>query len=124
MPHNSPYVEFYRVLMLQIRRSVIRGGLVVNAKPVFILTILDLIESGAILSNQFYYNEELKNSYDVAWAKYLPGQSITPVYKPYYYLSNDDFWHIRWKLMPGSFVPPPDKKEPASAEADTDSKTD
>lgn len=69
MPHNSPYVEFYRVLMLQIRRSVIRGGLVVNAKPVFILTILDLIESGAILSNQFYYNEELKNSYDVAWTR-------------------------------------------------------
>jgi len=43
---------------------------------------------------------------------------------PSYNLPTDVEVLVHWALKRLPLVPPPDKKEPASAEADTDSKTD
>lgn len=109
MPSKFPYIELYRVMMLQIRRSVIRGGIVVNAKPILLLSIIDQVQAGEVINNQFYYTEDFAKAYKETWEKYQPGVSITPLCKPFYYLTNDEFWHIQWKSK-DSFSVPTDKK--------------
>lgn len=96
-------------MMLQIRRSVIRGGVVVNAKPVFLLALIDQIEDGMAVNNQFQYAKELAKAYKETWEKYIPNMSLTPLCKPFFYLTNDDFWHIQWKSK-ASFSVPTDKR--------------
>lgn len=48
-----------------------------------------------VVDNRFRFNEIIKNSYNETCEKY--NQPITPLYKPFYYLSSDGFWHIKLK---------------------------
>lgn len=105
MSSKSPYIELYRVMMLQIRRSVIRGGIVVNAKPILLLALIDQIGVGAAVNNQFQYTEELAKAYRETWEKYIPNMPLTPLCKPFFYLINDGFWNIQWKSKVSFSVP-------------------
>lgn len=95
--------------MLQIRRSVVGGGIVVNAKPLFILALIEAIRKGLPNPNIFEYAESLEKIYSEKWKSFYPNISPTPMCKPFYHLVNDGFWNIKWK---DGFVEPPatDKK--------------
>ena len=97
MSRLSPHIDLYRVLLLQMRRSVIKGGIVVNAKPVFVLSLMDIIESGLVKANHFLYSEELASHFVKEWEAYIPDMKPTPLCKPFFHLTNDQFWHIQWK---------------------------
>ena len=79
-----------------MRRSVVRGGIVINAKPVFIIAVIDLIGEGKIQRNEIYFNDCLKEKYTEEYSSLLPDAPLTPCYRPFFHLSSDDFWHIRW----------------------------
>lgn len=109
MSRLAPHIDLYRVLLLQMRRSVIAGGVVVNAKPVFVLTLMDLIESGCVTSNHFTYSKDLATAYEARWKKHIYSMTPTPVCKPFFHLTNDQFWHIQWK-EPVCFTSSSDKR--------------
>ena len=56
MTANQHYINLYRTMMLQIRRSVVRGGVVVNAKPLFMLALIEDIRRGLPNQNMFAYD--------------------------------------------------------------------
>lgn len=95
--------------MLRIKRSVIKGGIIINAKPLFILALIESIRSGLPKPNIFEYTEYLKKVYTKKWELFYPDMFATPICKPFYHLVNDGFWNIKWKTC---FVEPPatDKK--------------
>ena len=109
MNAEQHYINLYRTMMFQIRRSVVRGGIVVNAKPLFILTLIEAIRQGLPNPNIFWYSDCLKEIYSEKWKSFFPNMVPTPICKPYYHLVNDGFWNIKWKA---GIVEPPatDKK--------------
>ena len=108
MTRYAPQIDLYRVMLLQMRRSVIAGGVVINAKPVFVLTLIDVIESGLVSSNHFPYTKDLADAYQKRWIKHITNMAPTPICKPFFHLTNDQFWHIQWK-EPVSFTSSSDK---------------
>lgn len=86
--------SYYNIVIRRMKRGNARG-VVVNAKPIFLLSILSLIAEEIIVDNRFRFNEKLSNSYNETYKKY--NQPITPLHKPFYHLSSDGFWHIKWK---------------------------
>ncbi len=104
MTADQHYINLYKTMMLQIRRSVVRGGVVVNAKPIFILALIEDIRRGTQTPNVFYYDESLSAIYRDIWKEYYPNVSPTPLFKPFYHLANDGFWNIKWKA--GKVEPP------------------
>ena len=84
-------------MIFQLKRSVVRGGIVINAKPIFILSLIELIRKGLSCPNVFLYAEPLFAIYYEIWQKLYSDKIPTPIYKPFYHLTNDGFWHIKWK---------------------------
>ncbi len=93
----SPQVDMYRIMLLQIKRSTVRGGVIINAKPVFLLTLIDLIEEGKVRNNEFFFDDNLKTKYEDVHKELLPDAKLTPCYRPYYHLVQDGFWIVKWK---------------------------
>lgn len=115
MTANQHYINLYRTMVLQIRRSVVRGGVVVNAKPLFMLALIEDIRRGLPNQNMFAYDECLASIYYEKWKTFYPNMVPTPICKPFYHLANDGFWNIKWKSR---VVEPPatDKKIRDNAE--------
>ena len=97
MTASQHYINLYRTMMLQIRRSVVRGGVVVNAKPLFMLALIEDIRRGLPNQNMFAYDECLASIYYEKWKTFYPNMVPTPICKPFYHLANDGFWNIKWK---------------------------
>ena len=110
MTADQHYINLYRTMMLQIRRSVVKGGVVVNAKPLFMLALIEDIRRGLPNQNMFAYDECLARIYYEKWKTFYPNMVPTPICKPFYHLANDGFWNIKWKSR---VVEPPatDKKK-------------
>ncbi len=93
---NGLKVQYYTVALIQLKRGNSRGR-VINAKPIFLLSIFDLIEKMIISNNQIPYSEQIEDNYKHFYKLYEPLMEATPLYKPYFHLSSDGFWHIEWK---------------------------
>lgn len=94
---HSHQIDLYRILFMRMRRSVVKGGIIINAKPVFIIAVIDLIGEGKIQRNEIYFDDVLKEKYAEVHSLLLPQVPITPCYRPFFHLTSDDFWHIRWR---------------------------
>lgn len=96
MVANQHYIDLYHLMFLQIRRSVIRGGTVVNAKPIFLLALIECIRRRVVENNVFCYGKPLNTIYYEIWSRFYPNILPTPICKPYFYLMHDGFWNIEW----------------------------
>lgn len=92
---NNLKLKYYTTEFLRIKRGY-RNGHIVNAKPYLLLAIFDLIESSYIFDNRILFDETLKNQYEYCHSFY-ESTPITSLYKPFYYLASDGFWHIEWE---------------------------
>ena len=54
-------VEIYTDILLQIKRGNHRGK-IINAKPLFILNLIELVEKSIITTNCFYFNDVLSRT--------------------------------------------------------------
>lgn len=88
-------VEIYTDILLQIKRGNHRGK-IINAKPLFILNLIELVEKSIITTNCFYFNDVLSKSFEEIQKRY--NQNISPMYYPYYYLATQNFWHHKYKI--------------------------
>ncbi len=88
-------VEVYTDILLQIKRGNHRGQ-IVNAKPLFILNLIELIEQSIITTNCFYFDEVLSRSFEDIQVRY--NQKPAPLYYPFYYLTTQKIWHHKYKI--------------------------
>ena len=88
-------LKYYSNLLLQIKRGF-RNGTIVNAKLYLLLAIFDQIESNVIHDNKIFFTNDLTNQYDKYHNQYERNFK-TPLFRPFFYLSSDGFWHIEWK---------------------------
>ncbi len=61
-------------------------------KPLLLLTVIDLIEQGAIQTNQIYPSPQLVETYLKYWA--CVGSGLPRPYLPFYHLKTSGFWHL------------------------------
>lgn len=84
-------------MLLRIKRSVIRGGIIINAKPIFLLALIELINDGVIENNQVRLSSGVIDCYKAKYEELLPNEKVTPIYRPFFHLMNDGFWHLKMK---------------------------
>ena len=92
----SLQAQTYRDILLTITRGSYRG-IFINAKPLLVLTIIDAIEKDTVKNNKIYFSKELLEAYKQLTKEH--GLQITPLFKPFYYLSYESFWHLKWKTV-------------------------
>ena len=92
----SMQVQTYRDILLTITRGSYKGTFI-NAKPLLFLTVIKAIENKKVIDNKIYFSKEIEKAYKEITKEY--GFPITPFFKPYYYLSYESFWHLKWKTI-------------------------
>lgn len=95
---NNLKLQYYCYVLMQMKRGNSRGR-IINAKPIFLLSLFDLIEKKEIIDNKVFYTEQVEGCYKHCYNTYEPAMEVTPLYKPFYHLISDGFWHIEWKVQ-------------------------
>ena len=93
-------------MILQTRRGASRNGGIINAKPIFVLALIEIIRQGKVSSNKIFFSDDLKSIYDKLYVKYNPNLTIAPLFQPFFYLVGDGYWHIKWLRQPPKEVRP------------------
>ena len=94
--------EFYKKIIMQTKRGN-NHGIISNAKPIFVLTIIEAISEGFIIGNKILFNNiELIGLYKSNYIKYnnkgnrvyRNAVNITPFRMPYFHLNAEPYYHI------------------------------
>lgn len=90
-------VKYYSERIKRIKCAHAHGRRIL-AKPFLILAIIELIDEGIYNKNEFKWEagcyNELLEAYKNQHYRYQPNEYQTPLFKPFYHLSNDGFWHL------------------------------
>lgn len=89
--------SYYVDLLLSTHRGS-KNGLPCNAKPLYLLTIMKGIETGLLIGNQLRYVDPLIDLYNETCLYYEPSKPVTPFFKPYFHLTSEPYYYIRWKV--------------------------
>lgn len=89
-------IIYYHDLLLRLRRGNC-CGVVSNAKPLFLITTINMINDNEIVNNKIYFDSSLFEHYLQVCRSYDPTSPATPIYKPFFYLCSDGFYNIQWK---------------------------
>jgi len=90
-------LNLYKYQFRAIKMSTYKGSPSI-AKPVFLLTIIEAIEDSVLKTNEISYEIMLplfKKKCQSIGDGYVPN-----FYYPYYHLSNEEFYNIKWKNQP------------------------
>lgn len=88
---NEILVSFYKDAINSLHCAVCKGK-VNNAKPLLLLSVLELI--GFVEHDNCFDVESIKKKYEELQKSY---GSTTPYQYPLYFLENEDFFHLKWK---------------------------
>ena len=81
-------------------------GCPVNAKPLFLLSIIESIENGVLLNNKIHFNDNtIRDLYYDICQQYEPNRTPSPYILPYFHLISE------WNGVP--FVPSPNAHSPS-----------
>lgn len=102
---------YYKNLVLSLSRGTYKG-LVSNAKPLYLLTIIRGIEEGLLLGNKLEYSSSLIDLYNDVCNQYEPQRKATLFYKPFFHTTNEPFYFISWRnrIAPPQSVHTPSAK--------------
>ncbi len=95
MSVNDFKFQYYRTALLQTKRGNYKG-IIINAKPILLLTLFQLINENKLKENKIYFNEDLNNYYTKISQFYESNTKVTPLHKPFYHLQNDAYWHLSY----------------------------
>lgn len=87
---------FYENAILSITRGN-HKGVPINAKPIYYITVIDLIEKGEIQNNKIFFSSELQKAFVATSKHFQPDLIPTPLFKPFYYSSSEIFYHLQVK---------------------------
>lgn len=108
----------YKDLLLQTKRGNNRG-IISNAKPIFVLSIIDAISQGVIIGNKIEFeNKDLQEIYQKSFVSYQNKSTsifraniyVTPYNLPYFHLNAEPYYHIKWQ---DGITPPQQAKSPS-----------
>lgn len=90
-------VAYYRSILLETHRG--NGhGVISNAKPYLLLSIISLIEKRLIIGNKILFeNSNLLETYNFITKMYEPQKEVTPITKPFFHLNREPFYYLKWK---------------------------
>lgn len=89
---NNLQKSYYKGVICSIKQKITKGKANI-AKPILLLTILNMIDRGELLGNRIVYNDLLKDRYRAILDEYT--KDLTPLRYPFYYMRNDGFYHIK-----------------------------
>jgi len=89
-------LKYYSFVLRQTKRGNSYGR-VINAKPILLISIIEKIREGEVSDNKIYFDDILKENYKKIHLIYESNKEITPIYKPFFHLTSDGYWHIEWK---------------------------
>ena len=90
-------IKYYLAKFKTLNCAHIHGRKIL-AKPFLVLSIIEVIGDGKWKENKFEWEA---NGFDVLLEAYInqhyrfqPNNYLTPLFKPFFHLSNDGFWHL------------------------------
>ncbi len=85
------YIEYFQSLHTNKMR-----GQVAPHKPILLLSVMDLIESGVIVSNKIQLTDSLERQFLSNWKKYVGESEVfRPKFgTPYWYMNSEPFWRL------------------------------
>jgi putative restriction endonuclease len=94
---NQLKKRYYQAELLKIKRGNARGTLI-NAKPLYLLAIIEAINIGTLSSNIIRYpSQTVEKLYNLMYVIHEPNKKVSPFELPFYHLIGETFYHIRWK---------------------------
>lgn len=93
---NQLRIKYYSDAFLKLHCAQVRGRKIF-AKPIFILAVIQAIEDKVVIDNRFEYGlgnfVNFLQIYKYTYISYQPNEYITPIFKPFFHLTTDGFWH-------------------------------
>lgn len=88
-------LSFYLEQFRRVRRAPWKGGWAPQ-KPVLLLTLLDLLDSGAVRANRFPMDAPLFAAFRRNWRMLVPEDGYSPakLLRPLFHLQGDGFWRL------------------------------
>ena len=111
--------ETYNDKLLLTKRGN-NHGVFSNAKPIYVLSIIDAIAEGVIIGNKIQFgNGELEEIYRRNYtccqndgdSLFRANNNITPFNMPFFHLNAEPYYHIKWL---GDIVPPKQAQSPSN----------
>lgn len=115
----TPSQLSYRDILLKTKRGN-SHGIFSNAKPIFVITIIDAIHEGLIIGNRIdFKSKDIENLYIENYRHYSGSEEelfrayikVTPYNLPFYHLNAEPYYHIKWKE---GVVPPKQAQSPSN----------
>ncbi len=71
-------------------------GEIAPHKPIMLLSVIDLVESGLITSNKIEFSEMLEERFKSNWKRYVKEDSVFKpnAGTPFWHLNHEPFWHL------------------------------
>ncbi len=89
-------VSYYTNLILSTGRGY-NKGLPSNAKPLYLIAIIDGISCGDIMGNKLHFDETLLSLYINTCKKLEPWREAAKFYKPFFHMKSEPYYFIKWK---------------------------
>lgn len=115
----TPSQLSYKDILLKTKRGN-NHGIFSNAKPIFVITIIDAIHEGLIIGNRIdFKRKDIENLY-IDNYRHFSGSNeelfrshikVTPYNLPFFHLNAESYYHIKWK---DGIVPPKQSQSPSS----------
>jgi len=109
----------YKDSLLKTKRGN-NHGVFSNAKPIYIISLIDAIGEGVILGNKIpfeceqlveIYTNLFKLEQDNGETLFRANSTLTPYNLPYFHLNSESYYHIKWKE---GVIPPKQAQSPSS----------
>lgn len=71
------------------------GGRKAPNKAVLLLAVMKLIEDGQIVKNEILPSNKIIVAFSEQWNRYFGSLKVPSLWKPYYHLKSDMFWHFK-----------------------------
>lgn len=104
--------KYYQTELIRIHRGNSRG-VFINAKPLYLITLIECVEKGILTENKIAYpSPEVEKNYLSVCERFEPHKKISPYILPYFHTTTESFYEIKWK---GSkFIPSRHAHSPSS----------
>lgn len=95
--------KYYQTELIRMRRGN-SGGVFINAKLLYVISLIESIERRILIENKIQYpSPKIEKVYLEVCKKYEPTRKISPFILPYFHISTESFYDIQWKGI--KFVP-------------------
>lgn len=71
------------------------GGRKLPHKAILLISIMNLIETGAIEENKIPLGKIVSSAFTSIWKKYCDGIKVPSVWIPFWYMKSESFWHFK-----------------------------